>query len=183
MQYQYYDARAPHHDYDHKQALAWHETLELHEIVAFQSVGLMKLKHTVNKIDCETLKGIYQQGIRGLEANIKELLPLYGRTPRPGQSSEYRKDAAKMKTEDMDRMFYAGELLNFAKAGVRNFAVVITETATPALRAVFVKQMQQAIQLHAAIFNYMYERSFYPSYNLDQLLTNDVNLAQKALSM
>ncbi len=36
--------------------------------------------------------------------------------------------------------------------------------------------------MHAKIFNYMYERSYYPSYNLERLLENDVKLANKALN-
>ncbi len=30
--------------------LAWHETLEIHELVAFQSIGLMKLKKAYPKV-------------------------------------------------------------------------------------------------------------------------------------
>lgn len=31
------------------QHLAWHETLEIHELVAFQSISLMKLKKAYSK--------------------------------------------------------------------------------------------------------------------------------------
>ncbi|WP_138419456.1 spore coat protein [Aquibacillus sediminis] len=152
--------------------LAWHETLELHELVAFSSIGLMKLKNALVEIQCPTLKSIYIQTIKELEMNIKELLQFYPSTPRNEDD-----------TREMDKAFYAGDLLAFSKTAVRNYAVAITETATPELRNVLAKQIQLAINCHARIFNYMYERSYYPSYNLPKLLNNDVNLAQKALSM
>lgn len=60
--------------------LAWHETLDMHELVAFQTIGLIKLKR-------------------------------------------------------------AGDLLGMAKTLVRNYAIAITETATPKLREVLQKQI------------------------------------------
>ncbi|MCY8235446.1 spore coat protein [Priestia endophytica] len=159
---------------EHQQhrTLAWHETLELHELVAFSSIGLMKLKKAIGKIQCPTLKNIYSQSICELEVNIKELLQFYPLTPR---------DEGDMR--DMDKVFYAGDLLAFSKAAVRNYAVAITETATPKLRKVLAKQLRLAIKCHARIYQYMYERGYYPSYNLEKLLNNDINLANKALSM
>lgn len=105
--------------------------------------------------------------------SLRELLEFYPYAPKPGNSSEYRSDDG----------FYAGDLLAFKKTAVRNYSVAITETATPQLRAVLKKQINQAIDGHAEIFNYMYSKSMYPSYNLHDILQNDVNLANKALSM
>jgi spore coat protein F len=85
--------------------------------------------------------------------------------------------------KDPETGFFAGSLLGMAKIMVRSYAIAITETATPQLRQVLTKQINSAIQLHANAFNFMYERSFYPSYNLEQLLANDVQNAQRALSM
>lgn len=50
--------------------LAWHETMELHELTVFQSLGLMKLKKTYPKITDPELKKIYQQAIHSLTGNI-----------------------------------------------------------------------------------------------------------------
>lgn len=166
-----------HNQYDpnqmhHHKTLAWHETLELHELVAFSSIGLIKLKKGLGKIQCPTLKGIYAQSINELECNIRELLQFYRFAPRDDEDSR-----------DMDKAFYAGDLLAFAKTAVRNYAIAITETATPELRNVLAKQLQLAVNCHARIYNYMYQRGYYPSYNLEKLLNNDINLANKALSM
>ncbi|KKI90614.1 spore coat protein [Bacillus sp. SA1-12] len=159
----------------HPRKLAWHETMELHELVAFSSIGLMKLKKALKDIQCPTLKSIYIQSIKELEGNIRELLKFYALAPQPRDGeSDFR---------DMEKAFYAGDLLAFSKAAVRNYAVAITETATPELRNVLAKQLQLAVVCHARIYNYMYERGFYPSYNLKKLLKNDITMANKALSM
>lgn len=47
--------------------------------------------------------------------------------------------------------FYAGDLLGLAKTSVRNYAIAITETATPRLREVLTRQINSAIQLHAQV--------------------------------
>jgi len=154
--------------------LAWHETLEIHELVAFQSFGLMKLKKAVGEIKDTALHKIYSQAIKDLEKNIKELLQFYSLAPRDS-SEEHR--------IELGTGFYAGDLLGFSKTAVRNYAIAITETAMPALRDVLNKQLQKAIELHAKIFSYMYHRGLYPAYNIEKLLQNDLMNARKALEM
>jgi spore coat protein F len=156
-----------------RNTLAWHETLDLHELVAYNSIGLMKIKMGLPKINDKQLRGIYQKSISELEMSLRELLEFYPFAPKPGNSNEYRADDG----------FYAGDLLAFKKTAVRNYSVAITETATPQLRKVLKKQINQAIDGHAEIFNYMHSKSMYPSYDLSDILQNDVNLANKALSM
>ncbi len=107
-------------NHTHHQTLAWHETLELHELVAFQSIGLMKLKNGLNNIQDHNLYNIYLQTIQELEVNLKELLQFYPFAPHPGPSSEYR----------VTDSFLAGDLLAFAKTSVRNYGIAITETST-----------------------------------------------------
>jgi spore coat protein F len=73
--------------------------------------------------------------------------------------------------------------LAFAKTAVRNYGVAITETATPAVRKVLKKQLNQAIDIHEQIYSYMYRKGLYPSYNLNKMLQNDMMLAKQAMSM
>jgi spore coat protein F len=153
--------------------LAWHETLELHELVAFNSIGLIKIKMGLSKITDNKLKNIYQKSILELETSLNELLMFYPFAPKPGNSSDYR----------IDNGFFAGDLLAFKKTAVRNYSVAITETATPQLRSILKKQLNLAIDGHAEIFNYLYSKGMYPSYDMDQLLQHDVDLASKAISM
>lgn len=159
-----------------QETLAWHETLELHELVAFQSIGLMKLKMGIGEIQNETLKGIYNQAISNLGSNITELLQFYEKAPR----NENENPSSDLRTDDA---FYAGDLLLLSKTAVRNYAIAITETATTPLKTVLIKQLNTAIELHDKIYTYMYQKGLYPSYDFDKLLSNDVKLAQKALNM
>ncbi|WP_088105769.1 spore coat protein [Halalkalibacter urbisdiaboli] len=160
---------------DHQQPnhLAWHETLEIHELVAFQAIGLMKCKKTYSDITDPALKDLYKEAIEGLSANIRELIMFYPVTARSEDEDDSRND---------ETPFYAGDLLVFMKTSVRNYAIAITETATPALRDVLKLQLMAVINLHAKVFYYMYGKSYYPSYDLDKLLQNDINLASKALN-
>lgn len=157
-----------------RNTLAWHETLEIHELVAFQSIGLMKLKMSFRKIMDPELRGIYEKSIQGLETNITELVQFYPSAPVSHTRNEPLNN---------DLAFYAGDLLAFCKTSIRNYAIAITETASPALRKVLTSQLVRGINSHERIFRYMYKHGLYPAYDMNQLLTNDLNLAQKSLSM
>ncbi|MGC4377735.1 spore coat protein [Fictibacillus sp. Mic-4] len=152
--------------------LAWHETLELHELVAFQSAGLTKLKMSIRKVPDHELRTLYMQAIQGIERNIRELLRFFPNAP--GYDHNPRQ---------ADAGFYAGDLLGLAKASVRNYAMALTETATPELHQVLSRHLQNAVQLHYNVYRYMLEKGYYSSYDLHQLLTNDVKNAHKALDM
>ncbi|MEH7179442.1 spore coat protein [Neobacillus vireti] len=159
-----------------RRTLAWHETLELHELVAFQSDGLMKLKLSYKKVPDAELKEIYNKCIHELEHNLTELLKFYPSAPGyqgRDDDDDYREDVG----------FYAGDLLGLSKSLVRNLSIAITETATPALRNVLTKQITTAIKGHERIFNYMHKHGLYPSYDLGRLLGHDFENAQKALKM
>lgn len=154
--------------------LAWHETLEMHELTAYQSNNLMNFKMVLSDIKDPRLHALYIEAIKGVEMNLKELLQFYPEAPMYSRNSEDGMDLT---------AFYAGQLLGFAKTSVRSYAIAITETATPKLRETFVKQLNNAIVLHAKVFNFMYERGLYPAYNLNQLLANDVKNANKAINL
>jgi spore coat protein F len=156
-----------------KQHLAWHETMEIHELVAFQSNSLMDLKMNISNIKDPALRGLYADAIKGIEQNLKELLPYFQLAPVPTRN---------VSPDDLTA-FFAAHLLICAKTSVRNYAIAITETATPSLRATLQKHLLKAIELHSKVFYFMLERNYYPSYNLDQLLANDAKNALTALQM
>ncbi|WP_213617960.1 spore coat protein [Paenibacillus sp. J22TS3] len=160
--------------YRNKQHLAWHETLEMHELVAFQSNHLMGFKMTLPGVTDPQLRALYEETIRSLEKNLKELLPYFSQAPVVGTRSIPSGDLT---------AFHAAHLLLFAKTAVRNYAIAITETATPQLRETFQKQLNNAINLHGKVFYFMLERNLYPAYNLDQLLADDVKNAKKAMQL
>lgn len=158
---------------EQQQHLAWHETLEMHELTAFQSNFLMEFKMVEADVKDAQLRALYAEAIRGTEQNLKELLQYFPKAPMYTRSSA---------PEDMTA-YYAAHLLIFAKTSVRNYAIAITETATPQLRETLRKQLNNAIALHGKIYQFMYERGLYPSYDLSRLLANDVKTANQALSM
>jgi spore coat protein F len=160
---------------EERKLLAWHETLELHEMVAFQSVGLMKLKMSMKKITDPELKELYKKCIHDLESNLRALLKFY-----PSAAGHQARDEEDVRE---DAGFFAGDLLGLSKALVRNLSVAITETATPALRKTFTNQLLGAIHGHERIFNYMHKHGYYPAYDLGRLLGHDIENAQKALKM
>lgn len=161
--------------HEERKLLAWHETLELHEMVAFQATGLMKLKLSIKKITDPELKELYRKCIHDLEGNLKELLKFYPNAQ--GYQSREEEDVR----EDIG--FFAADLLGLSKTLVRNLAAAITETATPALRKTFTHQLMGAIHGHERVFNYMHKHGYYPAYDLGHLLGHDVEIAQKALKM
>jgi hypothetical protein len=66
--------------YTHQQAtghLAWHETMEMHELAAMQAHCLMDFKMQLPNVQDPTLRGLYTEAIHGIEQNLRELVPLY----------------------------------------------------------------------------------------------------------
>ncbi|WP_237167783.1 spore coat protein [Paenibacillus yonginensis] len=156
------------------QHLAWHETLELHELTAFQSNHLVLFKMLLTDVTDPELKALYVETIKCIEGNLKELLKYYPKAP----------EGTRGESKGMDMTgVYAGLLLGFAKTAIRSYAIGITETSTPALRETLHKQLDNAIKLHAKIFHFMQERGLYAAYDLPKLLENDINQANKAISL
>lgn len=86
-------------------------------------------------------------------------------------------------TAPLDDLAIATDLLMSAKAGVRNYAVALTETATPGVRRTLKAQMQKAIDLHEKIANYMIENEMYHAYNIDEQVEHDLQKADMALEL
>ncbi|GIO85134.1 spore coat protein [Paenibacillus faecis] len=152
--------------------LAWHETMELHELVAFQSSHLVLFKKLCPTIQDPTLRCLYEETICVLEQNLKDLLKFYPMAPT-AHRSHFPDPTA----------FEAANLLGFFKTAVRTYAIAITETATPSLRETFLRHLNTGVALHAKVFNFMYSNGYYPSYNLEHLLANDIQMASAALRM
>lgn len=152
--------------------LAWHETMELHELVAFQSTHLAGFKRMLPEIHDSSLRTLYAETIQCLEQNLRELLKFYPLAPAIQRSAG----------PDMT-LVEAASLLGFFKTAVRTYAAAITETATPQLREVFQRHLQNAIHFHEKVFYFMYNHGYYPAYNLDKLLEGDVKNANAALMM
>ncbi|MNW24000.1 Spore coat protein F precursor [compost metagenome] len=77
----------------------------------------------------------------------------------------------------------AMDLLINAKSGVRNYAMAVTECASPEIKAVLIKQLNEAIDAHERIATYMIERGLYHPFDVqEQIQLNLLNM-QTALNI
>ena len=86
-------------------------------------------------------------------------------------------------TAPLDDLAIATDLLMSAKAGVRNYAIALTETATPGVRRTLKSQLQKAIDLHEKIATYMIENEMYHAYNMEEQVKLDLEKADTALEL
>jgi similar to spore coat protein len=77
----------------------------------------------------------------------------------------------------------ATDFLITAKAAVRNYAVAITETATPELKTVLREQLNAAIGTHEKITNFMITKGYYHPHELGEQLQFDLTVSETALNL
>jgi similar to spore coat protein len=77
----------------------------------------------------------------------------------------------------------AMDFLINAKSGVRNYAMAVTECATPEINAVLTKQLEEAIDAHEMITSYMMQRGLYHPYNVNEQVQLDLQNIQTALNI
>ncbi|PQD95377.1 spore coat protein [Pradoshia eiseniae] len=155
-------------------SLAYHEALELHELVAMESNMLITLKNEVGNVPDQELKNLYGATIKVMQRYLKDLLVFFPKAPtRMEDAQRARQEAG----------YYAGNILIQVKTLIRTYAIAITETATPVLRRTLVNQLNGLIDLHAQIFSYMSKNGLYSAFDMKKLIDNDVKNAQKAIDM
>lgn len=77
----------------------------------------------------------------------------------------------------------ATDFLISTKAGIRNLAFAITETATPELRAGLREELRNAVETHERITNFMVEKGIYHPHNLTEQLQVDIQISETALKL
>ncbi|MGF9910610.1 spore coat protein [Brevibacillus porteri] len=77
----------------------------------------------------------------------------------------------------------AMDFLISAKSGVRNYAMALTETGNPEIKATLTKQLEEAIDLHEKISLYMIERGWYHPWNVTEQIQFDQQNIQTALNL
>ena len=92
------------------------------------------------------------------------------------------------KTEELnvsiiDDMAIATDLLLTSKAAVRNLAVAITETATPSVKKLLRRELDNAIDTHDKIAQYMIKNEMYHAYDLQEQMNHDMEKADIALKL
>lgn len=84
---------------------------------------------------------------------------------------------------DMTEQVIATDFLISAKAGVRNYAMAISETATPEVREVLRRHLNAAIDMHEKIANYMMSKGYYHVQDPQEQIKVDVKAADTVLSI
>lgn len=92
------------------------------------------------------------------------------------------------KTEELnvsiiDDMAIATDLLLTSKAAVRSLAVAITETATPSVKKLLRRELDNAIDTHDKIAQYMIKNEMYHAYDLQEQMEHDLEKADIALKL
>ncbi|MFC6332686.1 spore coat protein [Paenibacillus septentrionalis] len=77
----------------------------------------------------------------------------------------------------------AMDFLMNAKSGVRNCAMAVTECVTPEIKQILMKQLDEAIDTHEVITNYMMQRGLYHPYHTPEQIQLDLNNIQTALNI
>jgi similar to spore coat protein len=77
----------------------------------------------------------------------------------------------------------ATDFLISSKAGIRNYAVAITEAATPELRTALREQLRTAVETHEKITNYMIAKGYYHPHELSEQLQVDLTAADTAIQL
>lgn len=76
----------------------------------------------------------------------------------------------------------ATDMLMSAKAGVKQLAIAITESATPEVRTTLKQQLDQAIDFHGQVTSYMMSNGYYHPYNMNEQFQVDMTATQAALT-
>jgi similar to spore coat protein len=77
----------------------------------------------------------------------------------------------------------AYDFLIGAKSGVRSYAMALTEAATPEVRAILRKQLEESITTHEQITAYTMKKGWYHAYNIQEQIKLDLQNAQIALQL
>lgn len=77
----------------------------------------------------------------------------------------------------------ATDFLVSTKAGIRNLAFAITETATPEVRASLREELRNAVNTHERISNYMIKKGMYHPHDLSEQLQVDLQITETALKL
>lgn len=84
---------------------------------------------------------------------------------------------------DMTEQVIATDFLISAKAGVRNYAMAISETATPEVRDVLRRHLDVAIGTHERIANYMAKKGYYYADDPQAQMKVDMKAADTVLNI
>ncbi|MGS2780434.1 spore coat protein [Robertmurraya sp. GLU-23] len=83
----------------------------------------------------------------------------------------------------MTEQVIATDLLMAAKSAIKNYAIAISECATPELRQALTEQLNDTIRSHEQITNYMINKGYYHPVDVLEQLRLDQQAAKTALNL
>ncbi|WP_206917204.1 spore coat protein [Alicyclobacillus suci] len=86
-------------------------------------------------------------------------------------------------TAAMTDQVVTADLLVSIKTGVRTYAIALTETTSPDVRAVLRRHLDDAIHAHEQVSNYMMEKGWYHAHDVSKQIQLDMQNANTALGL
>ena len=77
----------------------------------------------------------------------------------------------------------ATDLLSALKSSIKNYSLAITETATKEVREILKQHLEDAIDLHEKMTNYMVNKGYYEPYDTEKQFQIDIKTAETALNL
>lgn len=77
----------------------------------------------------------------------------------------------------------AWDMLNSAKNGIKSYAWAITETASPDMRNVLRRHLDDTIAIHEKIVRYMMDRGLYHAYDPREMIKLDLKDAETVMNI
>lgn len=84
-------------------------------------------------------------------------------------------------TNVLNDQMIATDFLIGAKNAIKSYAMAITESATPEVRSTLKQHLNDAIELHEQISQYMINKGYYHPANVQEQLRIDMQAARQAL--
>lgn len=77
----------------------------------------------------------------------------------------------------------AMDLLIAAKSGVRNYAMAVTEIGTPEIKQTLTRHLEEALDLHEQITNYMLEKGWYHPWDTNEQIYLNLKNIDTAINL
>lgn len=77
----------------------------------------------------------------------------------------------------------AMDLLIAAKSGVRNYAMAVTEAGTPEIKEMLTRHLEEAIELHERVSDYLVEKEWYHAWNTNEQIHLNLTNMKTAIDL
>jgi similar to spore coat protein len=84
---------------------------------------------------------------------------------------------------NMTEQIIASDALIAAKAGIKMYAQVLTETATPEVKEVLHRHLETAIETHSRITDYMIKKGYYFPYDPEHQMNVDMDAVNTFMNL